>query len=182
MTLKSDIMTKFEQAIGDQLDNLVDVNEPELVALIGAAQAFTAKHSGAVVPPVSTGMRYYATHNIQAYDFGMGMLGGRLAKTTFAVGEDVWFHFWVANVGNQPEGFEILAAKAEEGPCAESYTVYTLQVGNDGVLKHEDHMHFQVPGVYHLYLGIGFGNKDNLVSGREQWVRLSDSIAITVTA
>lgn len=127
----------------------------------------------AVTPPPVTPppLQLYTTHNLQCYGFSV-------KQTLVGIGAQLWFHFKVGNVGQIPVGYEILAPRTEEGQCARSWTRETMQVGQ--ILEWDDHIEFANPGVYHLYMGVGFENLDELVAMKEPWFRLSDSITITV--
>ena len=125
-----------------------------------------------VVPPVvvPTDLKLYTSHNIQALAFSV-------EKADVAVGEQVWFHFTVTNIGTDPVGIGILAARAETNIAAQSYTDYTLQAGQS-ITDWRDHILLPA-GTHKLYLGLGF-DKNACLAFTQPWYRLSDSLTVTV--
>jgi hypothetical protein len=162
MSIKDEFMAAFDKII-----------TPELAALADAAVAYAAAR-GTVTPtdpPPATVLQLYTTHGIACTKF-------LAEKTTVSAGEPLWFQFRVNNTTSTPIGYEILAPRTEEGQCAQSWTVETLQAGQE--LDWRDHIDFTTPGTYHLYMGVGFTDKARLIAMLDPWFRLSDSIVITV--
>jgi uncharacterized protein (DUF433 family) len=117
------------------------------------------------------GVTVYSSHGVVGNAF-------RVENTTVEAGAPVWFRFKVTNSSLVPVNYSILAARTEEGQAAQSWTNQKLNPGQ--VLEWRDHLKFSAPGVYHLYLGIGYDNKDDCVAMRAPWSRLSESVTVTV--
>jgi uncharacterized protein (DUF433 family) len=127
--------------------------------------------AGAANVTTLDGAKVYTSHGVVANAFWV-------EKDTVGTDEPVWFHFKVTNPTAEPVPFSILAARAEEGQAAQSWTNQKLAPGQ--VLEWRDHINFKQAGTYHLYLGIGYANKDDCVAMRAPWDRLSDSVKVTV--
>jgi uncharacterized protein (DUF433 family) len=109
-----------------------------------------------------------------------GVMGNafQIEKDTVEADEPVWFRFKVTNTSPAVVNYSILSARTEEGQAAQSWTNQKLKP--DQVLEWRDHIQFSQPGVYHLYLAIGYDDKDDCVAMRAPWSRLSDSVTVTV--
>jgi uncharacterized protein (DUF433 family) len=119
------------------------------------------------------GVKVYSSRGVAGNAFGVD-------KDTVSTNEPVWFHFKVTNTSPETVNYSILAARTEEGQAAQSWTNQKLKPGQ--VLEWRDHINFSQLGIYHLYLGIGYDNKDDCVAMRAPWSRLSDSVTVTVRA
>ncbi len=115
--------------------------------------------------------KVYVSHGVTGDAFSVD-------QDTVGVDEPVWFHFKATNTGEAEVGYSILAARTEEGQAAQSWTNATLKPRQ--TLDWRDHINFKQAGVYHLYLGIGYADKNDCVAMRAPWDRLSDSVTVTV--
>ena len=120
---------------------------------------------------LSGGSKVYASCGVVGNAFSV-------EKTTVEVDENVWFNFKVTNTTEVAIDYGILSARTEEGQAGKSWT--NSKLNPQQVLTWRDHINFKQPGVYHLYLGIGYGDKDEAIAMRAPWDRLSESITVTV--
>ncbi len=127
--------------------------------------------SVAVAPPAAP-PQAYRSHGIVGNAFSV-------EKTVARVNEDVWFNFKVTNPTDQPVPYAILAARTESGQAAKSWSNEKLAPRQ--VLEWRDHINFAAPGVYRLYLGIGYGSFEDCFAMRAPWDRLSDSVTVTIS-
>lgn len=120
---------------------------------------------------MSGGTKVYASCGVVGNAFSV-------EKTTVEVDENVWFNFKVTNTTENAIDYGILSARTEEGQAGKSWT--NSKLNPQQVLTWRDHINFKQPGVYHLYLGIGYDDKDECIAMRAPWDRLSDSITVEV--
>jgi len=96
--------------------------------------------------------------------------------TSGTVNQSMWFEFTVKNTTSNVITYGILAAHTDVGVTADSWHE-PLQPGQ--TLPWKDHINFPNPGTYQVYLGICYQGHDTCKSGGT-WVRLSNSIAVTI--
>jgi hypothetical protein len=104
------------------------------------------------VPPTAT-PKPQAKHVAGAHGIS-GLVIAR-DKTTFAVGEKVFFTYEAVNHSKDPVGFELLGIKASNGLFNTSWI--NPDVIQPGVpFKNDDGLTFNTPGTYKVFLAICF--------------------------
>lgn len=131
----------------------------------------TAPPANNTAPPAAT-----STPNVQGAG-GIETHYFRMHKTSGAVNESMFFDFEVVNTTGSNITFGLLAAHTDAGVTAASWDA-PLVPGK--VLTWTDHINFPSAGTYQVYLGICYSSHDACKLASTPWVRLSNSIAVTI--
>ena len=107
---------------------------------------------------------------------GIETLLFQMHKTDGKPTESMWFDFKVVNNTANPIPMGLLAAHTDVGVTAASWDA-ALQPGK--ALTWTDHINFPSAGTYQVYLGICYDSHATCKTGGT-WVRLSNSIAVTI--
>ncbi len=113
----------------------------------------------------------------------LGRLRLRENRTTYAVGEQVFFVFEAENRTDKDVPFGILGLKSDGNvPFQTSWTsdVYKHAVKANSVFRNEDRIVFPAAGRYTVRLAICFATYDDCRSGSPDWEEFAPGVVVTI--
>ena len=153
-----------------------NINDLPVIQAAAPPPAATAVPATNTAPPASTNPpAATATPNAQGAG-GIQTILFQMHKNTGAPNESMWFDFKVVNNTGSTISYGLLAAHTDAGVTAASWSA-PLDPGK--VLIWTDHINFPSAGTYQVYLGICYDSLNTCKQGGT-WVRLSNSVAVTI--